>query len=202
MFIVCEKARFVHLFLKLGTGLSIMISKRNPSLVRTFALLSCGYLFSSYQEVRSLYTLFLSWKKTKDSFVNLHQYQPQLDTSYLACKHQPPRCRCISVFLGVSHIICTLCSWQVRSVVLHTLNRARFSVAVESFIKTGAARSCFFIVSTLTVARTLQFSSRILAVNFFSTWLREELMQLIIYVLSSCRASPIFARREFKRRNI
>ncbi|KAI4375507.1 hypothetical protein MLD38_013367 [Melastoma candidum] len=45
--------------------------KKEPSLVRTFALLSCGYLFSSYQEV--------------------------------------------------------------RSVVLHTLNRARFSVAVESF---------------------------------------------------------------------
>ncbi|KAI4367062.1 hypothetical protein MLD38_022843 [Melastoma candidum] len=63
----------------LGTGLSIMISKRNPSLVRTFALLSCGYLFSSYQEV--------------------------------------------------------------RSVVLHTLNRARFSVAVESFLKTGRVPS-------------------------------------------------------------
>lgn len=35
----------------LGTGLSIMISKRNPSLVTTFALLSCGYVLSSYQEV-------------------------------------------------------------------------------------------------------------------------------------------------------
>ncbi|KAJ4954153.1 hypothetical protein NE237_030985 [Protea cynaroides] len=59
----------------LGTGLSIMISKRNPSLVTTFALLSCGYVFSSYQEVKSL--------------------------------------------------------------VLHTLNRERFTVAVESFLKTG-----------------------------------------------------------------
>ncbi|XP_010252307.1 PREDICTED: protein root UVB sensitive 6 [Nelumbo nucifera] len=59
----------------LGTGLSIMISKRNPSLVTTFALLSCGYVLSSYQEV--------------------------------------------------------------KSVVLHTLNRARFSVAVDSFLKTG-----------------------------------------------------------------
>ena len=38
--------------MKLGTGMSIMISKRNPSLVTTFALLSCGYVFSSYQEVR------------------------------------------------------------------------------------------------------------------------------------------------------
>ncbi|KAL3597945.1 hypothetical protein D5086_009582 [Populus alba] len=63
----------------LGTGLSIMISKRNPSLVTTFALLSCGYVFSSYQEV--------------------------------------------------------------KSVVLHTLNRARFSVAVESFLKTGQVPS-------------------------------------------------------------
>lgn len=52
-----------------------MISKRNPSLVATFALLSCGYVLSSYQEV--------------------------------------------------------------KSVVLHTLNRARFTVAVESFINTG-----------------------------------------------------------------
>ncbi|XVE89328.1 hypothetical protein DITRI_Ditri19aG0193300 [Diplodiscus trichospermus] len=63
----------------LGTGLSILISKRNPSLVTTFALLSCGYVFSSYKEV--------------------------------------------------------------RSVVLHTLNRARFSVAVDSFLKTGKVPS-------------------------------------------------------------
>ncbi|KAB1208632.1 hypothetical protein CJ030_MR7G007718 [Morella rubra] len=63
----------------LGTGLSIMISKRNPSLVTTFALLSCGYVFSSYQEV--------------------------------------------------------------KSVVLPTLNRARFTVAVESFLKTGRVPS-------------------------------------------------------------
>lgn len=63
----------------LGTGLSIMISKRNPSLVTTFSLLSCGYVLSSYQEV--------------------------------------------------------------KSVVLRTLNRARFTVAVESFIKTGQVPS-------------------------------------------------------------
>ncbi|KAG4207719.1 hypothetical protein ERO13_A03G081200v2 [Gossypium hirsutum] len=63
----------------LGTGLSILISKKNPSLVTTFSLLSCGYVFSSYREV--------------------------------------------------------------RSVVLHTLNRARFSVAVESFLKTGQVPS-------------------------------------------------------------
>lgn len=59
----------------LGTGLSIFMAKRDPSLVTTFAVLSCGYLLSSYQEV--------------------------------------------------------------KSVVLHTLNRARFTVAVESFLKTG-----------------------------------------------------------------
>ncbi|MED6131172.1 Protein root UVB sensitive 6 [Stylosanthes scabra] len=59
----------------LGTGLSIWIAKRNPSLVTTFSLLSCGYILSSYREV--------------------------------------------------------------KSVVLHTLNTARFSVAVDSFIKTG-----------------------------------------------------------------
>ncbi|XP_027329407.1 protein root UVB sensitive 6 isoform X2 [Abrus precatorius] len=59
----------------LGTGLSILIAKRNPSLVTTFSLLSCGYILSSYREV--------------------------------------------------------------KSVVLHTLNSARFSVAVESFLRTG-----------------------------------------------------------------
>ncbi|KAJ6835724.1 protein root UVB sensitive 6 [Iris pallida] len=59
----------------LGTGLSILISRRNPSLVTSFAILSCGYVFSSYQEV--------------------------------------------------------------KSVVLHTLNRARFTVAVESFLQSG-----------------------------------------------------------------
>lgn len=38
----------------LGTGFSIIMTKRNPSLVTTFALLSCGYLLSSYQEVKSV----------------------------------------------------------------------------------------------------------------------------------------------------
>ncbi|KAL5703969.1 Protein root UVB sensitive 6 [Ranunculus cassubicifolius] len=59
----------------LGTSLSIIISKRNPSLVTTFTLLSCGYVLSSYNEV--------------------------------------------------------------KSVVLRTLNRARFTCAVESFLETG-----------------------------------------------------------------
>ncbi|KMT07872.1 hypothetical protein BVRB_6g145690 [Beta vulgaris subsp. vulgaris] len=63
----------------LGTGLSIMLSQRNPSLVTAFAFLSCGYVLSSYQEV--------------------------------------------------------------KSVVLHTLNRARFTVAVDSFLKTGRVPS-------------------------------------------------------------
>nr|POE85000.1 protein root uvb sensitive 6 [Quercus suber] len=69
----------VEYAMKLGTGMSIMISRRNPSLVTTFALLSCGYVFSSYQEV--------------------------------------------------------------KSVELHTLNRARFTVAVDSFLKTGRVPS-------------------------------------------------------------
>ncbi|XP_031490918.1 protein root UVB sensitive 6 [Nymphaea colorata] len=63
----------------LGTGLSIMMSKHNPSLVATFSLLSCGYVLSAYKEV--------------------------------------------------------------KSVVLHTLNKARFTVAVESFLKTGQVPS-------------------------------------------------------------
>ncbi|KAK8971132.1 hypothetical protein KSP40_PGU012319 [Platanthera guangdongensis] len=63
----------------LGTGLSILVSKSNPSLVASFAFLSCGYVLSSYQEV--------------------------------------------------------------RSIVLHTMNRARFSVAVDCFLKTGSVPS-------------------------------------------------------------
>ncbi|MCO5603965.1 hypothetical protein L7F22_058122 [Adiantum nelumboides] len=38
----------------LGTGLGIFISKKNPSLMATFAILSCGYLCCSYNEVKSV----------------------------------------------------------------------------------------------------------------------------------------------------
>ncbi|GLJ16250.1 hypothetical protein SUGI_0273220 [Cryptomeria japonica] len=38
----------------LGTGLSVYISKQNPSLLATFAVLSCGYIFCSYREVKSV----------------------------------------------------------------------------------------------------------------------------------------------------
>lgn len=38
----------------LGTGLSVMMARRNPSLITTFSILSCGYVFSSYQEVKSI----------------------------------------------------------------------------------------------------------------------------------------------------
>lgn len=63
----------------LGTGLGIFISKKNPSLMATFVVLSCGYLCCSYQEV--------------------------------------------------------------KSVMLPTLNRARFGVAVQSFLDTGRVPS-------------------------------------------------------------
>jgi hypothetical protein len=88
----------------LGTGLSILISKSNPSLVTSFAFLSCGYLLSSYHEV-----CFSSF-------------------SLLLCK----------IFL-INFQVTKLMPfyYQVRSVVLNTLNRARFTVAVDSFIKTG-----------------------------------------------------------------
>lgn len=59
----------------LGTGLSICLSRQNPSMLATFAVLSVGYLFCSYQEV--------------------------------------------------------------KSVVLNSLNKSRFAVAVESFLITG-----------------------------------------------------------------
>ncbi|XP_047328913.1 protein root UVB sensitive 6-like [Impatiens glandulifera] len=82
----------------LGTGLSIMLSRRNPSLATTFTLLSCGYIFSSYQEV--------------------------------------------------------------KSVVLHTLNGARLTVAIDSFLKTGK-------VPTLQEGNTME--------NIFSfPWSRER----------------------------
>jgi hypothetical protein len=38
----------------MGTGLGIFISKRNPSLVATFCVLSCGYMISSFNEVKSV----------------------------------------------------------------------------------------------------------------------------------------------------
>eukprot|EP00250_Pteridium_aquilinum_P024343 c2894_g1_i1 orf=227-2017(+) len=63
----------------LGTGLGIFISKKNPSLTITFAVLSCGYLCCSYNEI--------------------------------------------------------------TSVCLSTLNRARFKVAVQSFLETGRVPS-------------------------------------------------------------
>jgi hypothetical protein len=94
----------------LGTGLSILISKSNPSLVTSFAFLSCGYLLSSYHEV-----CFSSF-------------------SLLLCK----------IFL-INFQVTKLMPfyYQVRSVVLNTLNRARFTVAVDSFIKTGMSTLSF-----------------------------------------------------------
>lgn len=38
----------------LGTGLGIFISKRSPSLVATFCVLSCGYMISSFNEIKSV----------------------------------------------------------------------------------------------------------------------------------------------------
>lgn len=63
----------------MGTGLSICLSRQNPSMLATFAVLSVGYIFCSYQEV--------------------------------------------------------------KSVVLNSLNKSRFAVAVESFLTTGRVPS-------------------------------------------------------------
>ncbi|KAG0594075.1 hypothetical protein M758_UG045500 [Ceratodon purpureus] len=38
----------------MGTGLGIFISKKNPSLIATFCVLSCGYMISSFNEVKSV----------------------------------------------------------------------------------------------------------------------------------------------------
>ena len=100
LFFLSLKKLLYKSYVQMGTGFSILISKRNPSLVTTFGLLSCGYLLSSYQEVQCSF------------------------------KYSIPVC--FIVFL-----LTWLVPFQVRSVVLHTLNRARFTVAVESFIKTG-----------------------------------------------------------------
>jgi len=98
------------LFVKLGTGLSILISKSNPSLVTSFAFLSCGYLLSSYHEVCFNSFSLLLWK----------------------------------IFLINFHVTKLMSFYyQVRSVVLNTLNRARFTVAVDSFIKTGMSTLSF-----------------------------------------------------------
>lgn len=116
--------------MKLGTGLSIMISKRNPSLVTTFGLLSCGYIFSSYQEV--------NW------FVFFH-FLFLLIMEFL---------------LVILLYICNI--FQVRSVVLHTLNRARFNVAVETFLKTGALSVIWYFIKSLEKERCSQ------SLNYFS----------------------------------
>ncbi|CAI5525622.1 unnamed protein product [Closterium sp. Naga37s-1] len=63
----------------MGTGAGILIARSNPHLAATFALLSCGYLFASFNEV--------------------------------------------------------------KSVQVPTLNRARFAVAVRSFLETGQVPS-------------------------------------------------------------
>ncbi|CAI5469063.1 unnamed protein product [Closterium sp. Yama58-4] len=63
----------------MGTGAGILIARSNPHLATTFALLSCGYLFASFNEV--------------------------------------------------------------KSVQVPTLNRARFAVAVRSFLETGQVPS-------------------------------------------------------------
>ena len=47
-----EFGLFTSVLNQFGAGLGIFISKRNPSLVATFAVLSCGYLCCSYQEVK------------------------------------------------------------------------------------------------------------------------------------------------------
>lgn len=38
----------------LGTGLGLVISRRNKHILPNFLLLSCGYVFSSYWEVKSV----------------------------------------------------------------------------------------------------------------------------------------------------
>nr|PNR53115.1 hypothetical protein PHYPA_009490 [Physcomitrium patens] len=38
----------------MGTGLGIFISKKSPSLVATFCVLSCGYMISSFNEIKSV----------------------------------------------------------------------------------------------------------------------------------------------------
>lgn len=52
LFFLSLKKLLYKSYVQMGTGFSILISKRNPSLVTTFGLLSCGYLLSSYQEVQ------------------------------------------------------------------------------------------------------------------------------------------------------
>lgn len=109
--------------LKLGTGLSIFISKRNPSLFTTFGLLSCGYVLSSYHEVA--WCDYITYLSIPFSFCNSMFFYTKL-SGIVPC-----------VF------------FQVKSVVLHTLNRARFTVAVETFLKTGKNQCVKFIAPPL-----------------------------------------------------
>lgn len=109
-------------FIQLGTGLSIMIAKRNPSLFTTFGLLSCGYILSSYQEVCKYINLPLQHIY---SLNNLHSLSWSIDWNRVLF-------------------------FQVKSVVLQTLNRARFTVAAEAFLKTGTGGYIVNLSSSLT----------------------------------------------------
>jgi hypothetical protein len=47
-------AQYHPCHVQMGMGFGILLSKRNPSLLATFGVLSCGYLLSSYNECRSI----------------------------------------------------------------------------------------------------------------------------------------------------
>lgn len=58
------------------------------------------------------------------------------------------------MFFYLKVLIETVCHvfFQVKSVVLHTLNRARFTVAVESFLKTGRMSASFLLFLPLSLS--------------------------------------------------
>lgn len=93
-----------------------MMAKRNPSLVTTFALLSCGYLLSSYHEVGYHDVIAFVFPVYTRNFFHV------VERSVLFFFPEP---------------VVLFCFGQVKSVVLRTLNRARLAVAIDSFLKTG-----------------------------------------------------------------
>lgn len=86
--------------------------------------------------------------------------------------------------------------WQVKSVVLHTLNRARFSVAVDSFLETGMTWYLFGSIQSNWIYFYSCWYFSFSDLCFLAFW------SMIYYLMDLFRASSFAKRRKFKRKHI
>ena len=76
-----------------------------------------------------------------------------------------------------------LIEFQVKSVVLNTLNRARFSVAVESFLKTGTLGYVLSHSPSLLTLSLSHWDSPSLAVYLFCSFILASVVSLSVSVV-------------------